>query len=65
MSGSEDLGNAIGSTEPTVEEQAHWTPEMQALAARDEFYSTVKPLTLQDMCEALRLPAEMLGIKGG
>ncbi len=62
---AEDLDNAIGSTEPTVEDVAHYTPEMQALAERDEFYSTVKPLTLQEMCEALRLPAEMLGIKGG
>ncbi len=32
---NENAGNAIGSTEPSVEDEAHWTPEMQALAERD------------------------------
>lgn len=32
---NENAGNAIGSTEPSVEEEAHFTPEMQALADRD------------------------------
>jgi hypothetical protein len=30
-----EVGNAIGSTEPTAEERCHWTPEMRALAVRD------------------------------
>ena len=32
---NENAGNAIGSTEPSVEDEAHWTPQMQALADRD------------------------------
>lgn len=37
---NEEQGSAVGSTEPTVEEQAHFAPHMQALADRDEIIET-------------------------
>ena len=36
METKDDPPTALGSTTPTAEERTHWTPQMQALAARDE-----------------------------
>lgn len=41
----EELGNAIGSTEPTVEEQVHWTPEMREVWKRDQLNDKLNDMT--------------------
>lgn len=41
----EELGNAIGSTEPTVEDKAHWTPEMWEAWKRDQANDSAQQVT--------------------
>lgn len=41
----DEIGNTIGSTEPMVEEQAHWTPEMWEAWKRDQLNDKLNDTT--------------------